>query len=438
MHAERTIAALSSGTVPAGVAVIRLSGPAVRSVLENLAGEVPEPRMMRLRALRDAQGSLLDRGLVVFFPAPNSFTGEDCAELHVHGSRAVVRAVLDAVTACDGVGLAQAGDFTRRAFEAGKLDLTAVEGLGDLIAAETESQRRQALARASGALRHRIGDWRHRLIGLRAEIEARLDFSDEDDVPDGLTPVFFDAIALLRGELLAALRDYETGRIIRDGFRVVLAGPPNVGKSSLLNALTRSDLAIVTDEEGTTRDVKEVPLDLGGRLVLLTDVAGLRETDSAAEAEGVRRAREAMKGADLVLWLMSADTGWQMVEDIGGTPVVIVATKADASFEIPVEIGCDFTVSSQTGDGLERLMERIGQAMGDRPLGEPALLSHRRDKDALTDSLALLDKIGTSVQQAELVAELLRAVSDRLGWLTGEIDAEAVLDRLFTGFCIGK
>ena len=271
-----TIVALSSGAVPSGVAVIRLSGPASRRSVHLLTGHVPEPRRLMLRTLRDEQGNEIDTGLVVFFPGPNSFTGEDCAEIHVHGSRAVVAALLNSLTEMGDVELASAGDFTRRAFEAGKLDLTQVEGLGDLIAAETDSQRRQAIARKRGWLGEEVGDWRGRIIFLRAEIEARIDFSDEDDVPEALPEQFAADIAALLEQLEATLATYGAGRIVREGFRVVIAGAPNAGKSSLLNALAGADEAIVSPEAGTTRDVKEVELDLGGQLVRLFDVAGLR------------------------------------------------------------------------------------------------------------------------------------------------------------------
>jgi tRNA modification GTPase len=305
MREGDTIVALSSGTLPSGVAVIRMSGPAVPELLRRHVGGVPKAR--RLTLMRIGAQTELDSGLVAYFPAPRSFTGEECAELQVHGSPAGVRAILRTLAAEEGVRLAEAGEFTRRAFENGKLDLTEVEGLGDLIEAETENQRRQALARYEGGLSRRIDGWRETLLDLRAEIEARLDFSDEGDVDEVLPESFGAVLAGLKADLAEALASLTRGRIVREGVRVALAGPPNAGKSSLLNALAKSDIAIVTDEAGTTRDVREVPVDLGGQLVILVDLAGLRDTDSKAEAEGVRRARAEIARADLVLWLMAPD-----------------------------------------------------------------------------------------------------------------------------------
>lgn len=436
MTQSGTIIALSTGSLPSGVAVVRLSGPRVRAVLEDLCGPLPRPRELALRAVHSANGEILDRGLVVFFPGPESFTGEDCGELHLHGSRAVVAAVLDAVTSFEGVELAEAGAFTRRAFEAGKLDLTAVEGLSDLVAAETENQRRLAVARASGALREHIATWRETLLSLRAEIEAQLDFADEDDVPEELSGVFWTNLSALKDDLYRALSGLQGGRIMREGFRVVLAGAPNAGKSSLLNALTRSDIAIVTEEPGTTRDVRDVQIDIGGQLVILSDVAGLRATQSLAEAEGVRRARDAMAGADLVLWLIAPDTGDSEPVPRTSVPVVTIASKADLG---AAAARTDMAVSARTGLGLEALFELLKDRTQTAVGSEPALISHRRDAEAIEAALELL---GATAQPGgeglELVAERLRAASVSLGRLTGDVEAEAVLDRLFSGFCIGK
>ncbi len=430
--AGETIIALSSGALPAGVAVIRISGARTAALVRKVAGTLPEPRRLSLQTLR--LGAMpVDTGLVAWFPGPHSFTGEDCAELQVHGSPAVVRTLLRGLADEPGVRLAQAGEFTRRAFENGKLDLTEVEGLGDLIAAETESQRRQALARLGGGLTRQLEDWRKRLLDLRAEVEARLDFSDEGDVGE-YPPDFDERVRSLQAELASARNDVARGRIVREGLRVALGGPPNAGKSSLLNALAKSEIAIVTDEPGTTRDVREVAVDLGGQLVVLVDTAGLRETTSKAEAEGVRRAREALASADLALWLMAPDAAEPPPEI--AAPVWRIATKTDvASPAAP----CDVAISIRTGDGLDALVGRLEAFAADAAgEGEPALVSRERDLAALGDAVIDLGEAGIRLGEPEIAAEALRRASQALERLLGRMDPEAVLDRLFLNFCIGK
>lgn len=435
---KSTIVALSSGSLPSGVAVIRLSGPLSLEAVKALCGTLPAPRRLTLSPLADPRtGRLLDKGMVVVFPAPNSFTGEDCAELQVHGSPAGVRAILDVLTKMPGIGLAGAGDFTRRAFENGKFDLTAIEGLGDLLAAETEHQRRQALSRLEGDLAGQILVWRDALLAARAEIEAHLDFSDEDDVPFALPDRFAQGLEDLRTALTAALAGFARGRIVREGFRIVLAGAPNAGKSSLLNALAGSDLAIVTAEAGTTRDTRDVAIDLGGRLVVLTDTAGMRETDSLAEAEGIRRARRAVAEADLVLWLKAPDTARADVPPVAPhVPIWVIATKSDLG---KASVSADLALSVRTGDGmgdlLKRLESHIDTSLG---TGEASLVSHLRDREAIAAALGAIGDALDHIEHAELCAEDLRIASDSLAGLVGLIDSEAVLDRLFAGFCIGK
>lgn len=431
MQPNDTIVALSSGTLPSGVAIVRISGSRTRSLLEAVTGLVPEPRRLTLRPI--GQQSLLDRGLVAFFPAAHSFTGEDCAELQVHGSPAGVRAILRLLVQL-GARLAEAGEFTRRAFENGKLDLLEIEGLGDLLEAETENQRQQALVRLEGGLTDKIEQWRDQLLNLRAEIEARLDFSDEGDVAEALPLDFAAAVDTLRQELTTALGTFNHGRIIRDGIRVALAGPPNVGKSSLLNALAQTDIAIVTDEAGTTRDVREVPLDVNGQLFIVQDLAGLRHTSSKAEAEGIKRAEQAIGQADLVLWLIAPD-----VTDIEppsfSAPLLRVATKLDLANRTAAS---DFQISALTGQGLDHLkkaLERFGQSFS---TGEPALLSRERDRDALMAAVDELSQTTDLLADPELAAETLRRASHALERLVGRLDAERVLDRLFLSFCIGK
>ncbi|WP_108396738.1 tRNA uridine-5-carboxymethylaminomethyl(34) synthesis GTPase MnmE [Devosia submarina] len=430
MRSGDTIVALSSGATPSGVAVLRLSGSLVRDILESVVGKVPEPRRLALRAI--GHDSLLDRGLVAYFPAPHSFTGEDCAELQVHGSPAGVRAILRLLTSL-GARLAEAGEFTRRAFENGKLDLVEIEGLGDLLEAETENQRRQALARFEGGLTQKIEEWRHELLDLRALIEANLDFSDEGDVDDDLPFDFVARLHALSADIDHALQSVEHGRVIREGIRVALAGPPNVGKSSLLNALARSDIAIVTDEAGTTRDVREVPLDIQGQLYILLDLAGLRETSSKAESEGIRRAHLAMENADLILWLTAPD-----IEDLPvpsfTPPIIKVGTKLD----LASTSGSHVLVSTRTGEGLVDLTRAINQFGQSIVSGEPALLSRERDKAALTRAAEELQTASANLNHPEVAAECLRQASYALERLIGRMDAETVLDRLFSSFCIGK
>ncbi|HVY52001.1 MAG TPA: tRNA uridine-5-carboxymethylaminomethyl(34) synthesis GTPase MnmE, partial [Devosia sp.] len=426
-----TIVALSSGALPSGVAVIRISGPETSAVLEHLSIRAPEPRRLTLAPLRIA-GQLIDTGLVAWMPGPGSFTGEDTAELQVHGSPAVVRALLRSIAALPAVRLAGAGEFTRRAFLNGRLDLTEVEGLGDLIEAETETQRQQAVARLAGGLSQRIEGWRETLLDARAEIEARLDFSDEGDVAGELPAAVPAAIERLSGELRDAIGSVGRGRIVREGLRVAIAGPPNVGKSSLLNALSRSDLAIVSDEPGTTRDVREVQLDLSGRLVILIDMAGLRATGSRAEAEGVRRAEAEIGRADLVLWLSAPDVA--PLDPPLREPLWTVGTKSDLG-----PLRARYVLSVRDGTGVEELLAALAafaaEAAGSGP---PALVSRERDLEALSAAQTALDRFLSERAVDEIAAEHLRQASLALERLVGRIDTEQVLDRLFASFCIGK
>ncbi len=437
MSSSDTIVALSSGGLPSGVAVIRISGGQTRGLLADLTGTVPPARRMVHR--RIGRDVVIDRGLVVYFPAPASFTGEDCAEFQVHGSPAVVRALLRLLTEAEGVRLASAGEFTRRAFENGRLDLAQAQGLADLLAAETENQRRLAIARAEGGLSRRVEGWRDRLIALRAEIESQLDFSDEGDV--GALPADFSAAVLeLAKDIGAVLATRGQGRIIRSGFRVVLAGPPNVGKSRLLNALSQSDVAIVSEEAGTTRDLKEVPLDLGGQLVILVDSAGLRETASKAEAIGVDRAMGAMRDADLILWLRAPDQPPAVRPDLDidpalHPPILTIGTKSDLGVVPEV----DLALSAETGDGTAELLRRIERLSGNAgSASSEILVSHEQDHHALLVAHGYLQEVPDQLEKPELAAEGLRQASAALERLLGVMDAEMILDRLFSQFCIGK
>jgi tRNA modification GTPase len=434
MRAYPTIVALSSGAGRAGVAVIRVSGQRVRFALETIAGAIPEARKAVYRALRDSAGAIIDHGLVLFFPGPASFTGEDVAEFHIHGSRAVLSRLLAVLAALPGLRLAEAGEFTRRAFEAGKLDLAAVEGLADLIDSETEWQRKQALRQMEGALGRAAGEWRSALIKAMMLLEAEIDFSDEGDVGG---PLIADAMAGalgVRDSLGAALGSFAAGERVREGFVVVLSGPPNAGKSSLLNALARRDVAIVSPIAGTTRDAIEVRLDLGGIPVVLVDTAGLRESSDAIEAEGVRRARQRAANADLVLRLRSPDSEPERAGSEGDD--LAIATMIDLGGAIlPGEIG----VSAVTGAGLPELIDAIATRLGALGQTEPALVTRERQRVAVADAAAAIERAAMLPhEQPELIAEELRLAVRALERLIGKVDVEDVLDSLFSGFCIGK
>lgn len=446
MRRSRTIFALSSGRGRAGIAVVRISGPAAGAVLDSMAAPRPRPRYAALRRIRHPTSrELLDEGLVLWFPAPGSETGEDIVELHLHGGPAVLRAVLQALATIDGLRLAEPGEFARRAFENGKLDLTAVEGLADLIEAETESQRRLALAQAGGQLARLYDGWRGEALQALALVEAAIDFSDEADVSDAAIADGRRIADQLAQKIDAHLADKNRGEIIRDGFRVVLAGPPNVGKSSLLNALARREAAIVSPEAGTTRDVIEVRLDIGGAMVVLADTAGLREAEGPVEKEGIRRTLERARGADLVLWVVDLTCpNWQPPADLqsSGAPVLIVANKSDlAGTACCGRDPCDaITVSAATGRGLSELSRRIATELTARLDGDDVpLLTQARHRQALKDALAALRRcVGEPAEPTELRAEDLRIAAHALGRVTGRIDVEDVLDQIFARFCIGK
>lgn len=383
----------------------------------------------------------------MWFPGPASFTGEDTIEFQVHGSRAVVRALGAALGGFEGVRPAEAGEFTRRAFLSGRIDLTEAEGLADLLAAETEAQRRGALAQSEGVLRRLYEGWREDLIEARALIEADLDFADEEDVPGSVVDRAFEKVAGLRAAVTAHLADAHRGERLRDGLQVVILGPPNAGKSSLLNALARRDVAIVTEEAGTTRDLLEVPLDLGGWPVLLIDTAGLRETDGVVEREGIRRALTRVEAADLVLWLQAPDVPESRPPTVGDCPVWRVDGKGDLGLGT---IGDDpgrsegferrFRISARSGEGLGELIASLASFAEER-LGagsSGAVPTRERHRVLLAAVVEDLDRAIRLRNEPELAAECLRNGSDGLGRITGRIDVEDLLDHIFGAFCIGK
>lgn len=450
--ASDTIFALSSARGRAGIAVVRVSGPGAGAALDTLASGRPEPRRAALRALRrPGDSAVLDRGLVLWFPGPASATGEDVAEFHIHGGPAVIAALLQALGAVPGLRPADPGEFTRRAFENGRLDLTEVEGLADLLAAETEAQRRQALRQFEGALSALYEGWRTRLVRALAHAEAEIDFSDEG-LPEDLTAALRPDISALAGEIEAYLQDSGRGERLRDGVTVAILGAPNAGKSSLINALAKRDVAIVSEEAGTTRDPIEVPLDLGGYPVLAVDTAGLREQGGTVESEGIRRARARAASADLKLVLFDALTGPNWDEESLGLidpDAIPVLTKTDLlppspplGESAPVLAGqISECISVLSGEGIPALLARLRSEVEKRSgLGEAPVLTRARHRALLEQCLAHLHTSSRSGPSfpPELAAEELRLAARALGRLTGRVDVEDLLDVIFREFCIGK
>jgi len=444
IYKSDTIFALASGAGKAGVAVVRVSGPDAGKALLALApalSSLPPPRELRRVFLFEPESSPpvpIDDGMAVYFVAPASFTGEDVVEFHVHGGAAVLDALF---TSLSGLGcrVAEPGEFSRRAFLNGKLDLTAVEAIADLVDAETTAQRRQALTQMGGALAERYDGWRTRLIGAMAFAEAQIDFAEED-IPEDLRLRSLAEIASVAEEIAAHLDDNGVGERIRRGVRIALTGAPNVGKSSLLNALARRDAAIVSDIAGTTRDIIEVPMDLGGYAVTVIDTAGLRETEDVIELEGVRRARSAAEAADLRIVMVEADAS--LPEEVSSHDLLVI-NKVDMVSGTPEIPGGAYAVSVRTGKGMDDLVaamtERVRLLTGSQS-GEVVPLTRARHRRGLDECAAALRRIvdaGTAAQE-ELAAEDLRLAAEALGRLTGRIDVEDILDRIFSDFCIGK
>jgi tRNA modification GTPase len=481
--ARETIFALSSGRPPVAIAVVRVSGTRAGAALKTLIGKVPDPRKAALAKVRGPGGEIIDQALVLWFPAPHSETGEDVAELQLHGGHAVIAGVLSALSRIEGLRPAEAGEFTRRAFENGKLDLTAVEGLADLVMAETEGQRRQAFRQMTGALGQRTESWRSQLIQALALVEARIDFSDEADVPQDLVMPALQIARALEGEITSVLADGGRGERLREGLVVAIAGPPNAGKSTLLNRFAKREAAIVSPYAGTTRDVIEVHLDLAGLPVTLLDTAGIRATEDPVEREGVIRARARAASADLVLWVIDArdpvppdwaksgrpaPATWvirnkiDIIQEDGDRNEAIshnrrknesmshtskplrnidnkkLTDKNELKFNNNEPV---FDISAITGEGWEVLLARLAQyAQAYLAGGEPALVTRERHRRALEDTLTALRRaLARDIAGREdLLAEELRIAGRALGRLTGRVDVEDVLDAIFRDFCIGK
>jgi tRNA modification GTPase len=464
---RETIFALSSGRTPAAIAVVRVSGPRARDAMVALGAPLPQPRQATLRRLkrrrRDGGGAAADAALepiddavVLWFPGPRSETGEDTAEFHLHGGHAVVAAVLTALGEVEGLRPAGPGEFTRRAFANGKLDLTRVEGLADLIGAETEAQRRQAFRQLTGLLGNRAEQWRQRLTQALALVEALIDFAEEEGISERLVAPALATAKDLEREIRGLLADRHRGERLREGLTVAVTGPVNVGKSSIVNRLAKRSAAIVSPYAGTTRDIIEVHLDLGGYPVTVLDTAGMRDTGDPVEQEGVRRARARAGAADLVLWVMDATLGDHLpppseLARQGAPPLWVLSNKSDLAARERRQGSARgaagtgpkcYRVSALTGESFDELVEGLAEFarrfFGEG--GELGLVTRQRHRAALgecADALARAGQEGESGRE-DIIAEELRLAARALGRLVGRVDVENILDVIFRDFCIGK
>ncbi|EJF79233.1 tRNA modification GTPase MnmE [Candidatus Bartonella washoeensis] len=433
-----TIFAVSSGLLPSGVAVIRLSGPHVVRVVKDLCGFLPKARFMHYGNLTARDGSFLDSALTVFFPAPHSFTGEDCAEFHLHGGKAVVNRFLDELSTFEGCRIAEAGEFSRRAFIEGKLDLVQAEALADLIEAETESQRRLAVMGTSGRLTTLYRDWRHKLMKARAFIEAELDFSDEADIPNLVSDKIWKDVEELSVSLREHISEGERASILRDGLKIVIAGAPNSGKSSIMNRLAGRPVAIVMEEAGTTRDALEIRLVLSGLPVFLTDTAGFRKTENKIEKLGIEVAKQHIMDADLVILVY--DMGNPKEIDLPETTAEIwhVGNKLDLYEEDKTRWFIQF--SALTGLNFDNFIKEIELFCSRRASKIGNLVpARKRQLQLLKEAVKEIEvSLNDNFLDLTLRAEHLRRASDFLGRITGDIDVEDLLDIIFSEFCIGK
>lgn len=425
-----TIFALSSGAPPAAIAVMRISGPHAFAAVQALAGTLPPPRRASLRHLRDGEGTMLDQALVLLFPGPMTATGEDLAELHLHGGRAVVRGVETALAAQAGLRRAEPGEFTRRAFSNGRIDLNEAEGLADLLSAETEWQRRAALHMAGGTFSKAVEDWRCTILAVSATVEALLDFSDEGDVSE-VENVNISKRCMEIHDAIAAHLSRPGAEKLRDGLRAVIAGPPNSGKSTLLNALLSREAAIVSDIAGTTRDVIEVPVAFDGIAFLLTDTAGLRDDAAdAIEGIGIERAAAAIAAADMVLWLGPEGEG------PSHNGLIEVAAKTDAAVRF-TKSAAALHLSAKTGEGLTALIAALVQKAQTLLPPPDSFAINQRQRGLLVDAVTAL-RSGADAHDLLVVAEELRQARLALDALTGRASTEDMLNTLFGRFCIGK
>ncbi len=426
-----TIYALATARGKAGVAVVRISGPLAFLAVEKLAGDVPSPRRTALRVLKNSEGIVLDEALVICFEKGASFTGEESAELQLHGSVAIINAVLQSLSEIEGLRLAEAGEFTRRALENERLDLAQVEGLADLIEAETEAQRRQALKVFSGALGDKAERWRSSLLRAAALIEATIDFADEE-VPTDVSPEVLDLISRTMTELEAEIAGSKMAERIRDGFEVAIVGPPNAGKSTLLNVLAGREAAITSEFAGTTRDIIEVRMDLKGLPVTLLDTAGLRETSDVVEAIGIDRARNRAAQADLRVILLPAEGADPEMPPQEGDLVLV--GKDDQGV-------LSHSVSGKTGHGIDAMVSHIALTLSERA-SDASTAIRERHRIAIQDALVSMESARNEVligaDRAELAAEELRRAVYALNCLVGRIDVENILGEIFSSFCIGK
>lgn len=427
-----TIYALASARGKAGVAVVRISGPLAFWTVENLTGSVPSPRHASLRTLKDDQGEILDKALVICFEKDASFTGEQSAELQLHGSIAIVKSVLEELSKLAGLRMAEAGEFTRRALENERLDLAQVEGLADLIESETEAQRKQAMRVLSGALGDKASGWRTSLIRAAALIEATIDFADEE-VPVDVSPEVLELLAGVMLELESEVSGVRISERIREGFEVAIVGPPNVGKSTLLNALAGREAAITSEVAGTTRDVIEVRMDLVGLPVTLLDTAGLRETTDIVETVGIARAKERAETADLrVILIPTAMSDPEITPKEGD---LVVVGKDDDGRE------AGLSVSGESGQGVDTLVACISDRLSAMASGA-STATRERHRISMTTALSTLDSAKNEVlmgaERAELAAEDMRTAIRALDALVGRVDVENLLDEIFSSFCIGK